>query len=194
MISSAADYRFVDFQRGDLPTEQFNGKIMPLRQDGGGGSDFPEEMLKAEDIAFLAECVRDKAGAFAGLKVLDVDVGFSPQKFVPTKRLSSSQMLNLRSYLANQLSVGFPVSSVGYLKQAMTEIAAYDISANLDSEGKMNNMLAAVASTCGGIWTPTTAAADFERGARVLSAPVAAMFDDAKHLIIPAVRKRFGFS
>ncbi len=183
MITSAAEYDFVDFANGDLPTANFSGAIMPLRSN--------PNILAAEDIAFLAECVRDKAGAFKGLTVVDetVTTGNTPGLFTPTRNISSSQMLSLRSFLAGELARGFPTSdsSRGYLAQSsMTEVAAYGKDGSMYPAPKVAALLAEMATDYGGTWAPTTTEAQFAVGARVLASPVAAMFDDAKHLVIPA--------
>lgn len=54
MITSASDYIFVDFAQGDMPHANFDGDIMPVRQ----GS--LQNILKAEDIAFLAEAAKER--------------------------------------------------------------------------------------------------------------------------------------
>lgn len=181
MITQPSDYEFVDFANGTMYTGGFDGNILPLRQNG------ERNIIKGEDIAFLAECVRDKKGAFNGGKILDGNLPSFAQKFVPTCNLSSSQMLSLRSFMADELSAGFPTTrSIGYLARFPAEIAAFNKSdSDIDATTKFNNLVAYVASTRGGTWSPTTYESDFEVGDKLASAPVAAMFEDAKHLDKP---------
>lgn len=54
MITSASDYKFVDFAQGDMPHANFDGDIMPVRQA------LMQNILRAEDIAFLAEAAKER--------------------------------------------------------------------------------------------------------------------------------------
>ena len=121
MIASAADYHFVDFQNGDLPSDRINGNVMPLRTPGASVE--PQEMLKAEDIAFLYEGMRDKIGAMMGAKKNGTDVetsvypgsasqprghsyGPGPVAIPLTKKISSSQMQDLCYYIEHSAESG----------------------------------------------------------------------------------------
>lgn len=196
MISNAADYRFVDFANGDLPTDRFDGWIMPRRSDPQ--SPYPVEMLKAEDIAFLVECVRDKAGAFKGLTFTSYDE-YQPGGYAPlwanlgsvslTKSISSSQMRGIRNFTTNQLGRGFPHSGWGFLSTPLSEIYSFQLAPGFDFIGRAH---AAIAPQFEGTWPATSQAADFAAGQPVLAAPVEAIFDDAKNLVRPVGTTRFG--
>ena len=196
MITSAADYRFVDFANGDLPTDRFDGWIMPRRSDQQ--SPYPVEMLKAEDIAFLVECVRDKSGAFKGLTFTSYDE-YQSEGYVPiwtnpgsvslTKSISSSQMRGIRNYTTNQLGRGFPHNGLGFLSTPLSEIYSFQLAPGFDFIGRAH---AAIAPQFEGIWPATSQAADFAAGQPVLAAPVEAIFDDAKNLVRPVGTTQFG--
>ena len=97
MITNPNDYAFVDFS-GGLPTGRFCADgIMPLRR--------AKCLPMAQDVAFLAECVRDKLGAFRGITQNGVPIGDTdPGKFTPTWKFQASQMENLRTTLSYALS------------------------------------------------------------------------------------------
>lgn len=187
MISSAADYRFVDFQSGDLPTERFNGKIMPLRQNGGG-SGSPEDMLKAEDIAFLHECVQDKIGAFSGISA-EFPVPSSYTKtttLVPTKKIIGTQMQGIHQRLASALARGIGNYGVGFLETPFTEYSNRFPQERGDNPfGQFIGFL----NTVHGLATvPSSSQSDFARGAKVELAPVESLFTDARNLVMPMFR------
>ena len=96
MITNPDDYAFVDFS-GGLPTGRFGGDIMPLRR--------AKCLPMAEDVAFLAECVRDKLGAFRGITQNGVPIDDAdPGGFTPTWKFRASQMESLRTTLSYALS------------------------------------------------------------------------------------------
>lgn len=192
MISSAADYRFVDFASGDLPTDRFDGNIMPLRSGDAQG------MLKAEDIAFLVECVRDKADAFKNLAF--PSDGYTPDRttpepVVPTKTLSGSQMRSIRSYLGECLrrGNGDPIEGVYFLKSPLEERTRIETSEHLYiSLPGGGPTMQTIKSAHIGAWPETTSVTDFERGAKVAKTPVLHLFSDAANLVAPAYFLYFG--
>lgn len=196
MITSAAQYAFVDFANGDLPTAGFDGWIMPRRSDQQ--SPYPVEMLKAEDIAFLVECVRDKVGAFKGLTFTSYDE-YQPEGHVPiwtnpssvslTKLISASQMRSIRNYTTNQLGRGFPHNGWGFLRTPLSEVYSFQLAPGFDL---VDGAHAVIAPQFEGIWPATSQAADFDAGQPVLAAPVGAVFDDAKNLVRPVGTTQFG--
>lgn len=128
MISKAADYRFVDFESGDMPTDKFDGNVMPKR-DAFGASGFVEGALKAEDIAFLYE-----AAARAPIEWAQYGASekiyleyFLENKLVPTKKLTANQFNlvvdNIRSMVRQRLYDGLSYtihrfsSNVGLLSE-----------------------------------------------------------------------------
>lgn len=201
MITSAAQYAFVDFTNGDLPTAGFDGWIMPRRSDPQ--CPHAAGMLKAEDVAFLVECTRDKAGAFKGLSFPAYRGGYTPGDTTPasvalTKTISGAQMRDIRSYTTNLISVGLrnpriSGGGLGFLQSPFTEIAS--VYSTVDDFGAWDTAWAAFAArNFGGTWAATSQAADFASGAPVASAPVLAIFNDAAHLVRPVYALRFGES
>lgn len=141
MIVSAADYRFVDFQNGDLPIGNFDGGVMPLRpavtQTPGV---FTQKVLKAEDISFLYEGMRDKIGAMMGATINGTQVDEHvhpgtarrprnnissglPTAIPLTKSIKSSQMVDLCYYLADSAASGG--TGVRFLDTSLAEIPVY---------------------------------------------------------------------
>lgn len=191
MISSAADYRFVDFANGDLPTDRFDGWIMPRRSDQQ--SPYPVEMLKAEDIAFLVECVRDKSGAFRGLTFPSYN-DFAPYwadtgAVALTKSIRSDQMRSIRNYTTTQLGKGFPAYGQGFLSTPLSEVSSFQLASGFDF---LNRAHAIVAPQFAGTWAATSQAADFAAEQPVRTAPIEAIFDDAKNLVRPVGTVQFG--
>lgn len=214
MISSAAEYRFVDFAGGTLPTGRFSGGIMPLRpQTTQTPGVLTKDALAAEDVAFLAECVRDKVYAFensgtppdpnGGGYGATTSGAINPRHKVKLeKRISSSQMTDtIRKFIVDCMTGGKinTKEDVGFLRYPFTETSNI---ISLDSDDYAAGTfpipdLSANSTTClavesafYGTWTPTTTVADFAVGAPVAAAPVAALFDDAKNLVVPVMGKR----
>ena len=191
MITDATDYAFVDFANGDLPTNNFDGWIMPRRS--GPQSPYPVGMLKAEDVAFLAECVRDKVGAYKGLIYPSYDFvpgGYKPYdtdpgKVTPTKSISSNQMRNIRNYVTTQIGRGLPDGGIGFLRAPLSDVANHQIPNSTTIQGFIDSAWPPIVAQFGGTWTATSQASDFAAGQPVLAAPVEAIFDDAKNLVRP---------
>lgn len=188
MINNSADYAFVDFAAGDLPTGLFNGNIMPLRDD------MPKDILKAEDIAFLIECVRDKIGAFGDISMPSYNGGYVPSSpflrqtpttktVVPTKTISATQMRAIRTTCTNAITRGFATSNYGFLSSPLTEIST--IATFSGGFNMLQQSHDIVAGRFGGTWAATSTNADFQSGSPVVRAPVRAIFDDAMHLVMP---------
>lgn len=188
MINNAADYAFVDFSAGDLPTALFDGNIMPLRDD------MPKDILKAEDIAFLIECVRDKIGAFGDISMPSLNGGYVPPSpflrqtpptkiVVPTKAISATQMRAIRTTCTNAITRGFATSYYGFLSSPLTEIST--IATFSGGFNMLQQSHTIVAGRFGGTWAATSTNADFQSGSPVVRAPVRAIFDDAMHLVMP---------
>ena len=192
MIDSAADYDFVDFANGDLPTGNFDGNIMPLRDANAA-----QDILKAEDIAFLVESTRDKAGALSSITFPSLGLGpYSqdiPDQVELTKKISSSQMLNIRSYLEKQLDRGLRYGLHGFLSASLVE-ASPMLTWENNFASKIETIMSSLDTTYGGHWNVTSAAANFAVGAKVARAPVRSLFEDIKNLEIPAWWNRFGGS
>lgn len=94
MITQPSDYEFVDFANGDMPTGNFNGQVMPLRQGAA------QDTLKAEDVAFLQEAYAERVAAWYGVEYRDsygslvtypAYPGDTPS-IVPTRRILGRQM------------------------------------------------------------------------------------------------------
>lgn len=197
MIDTAADYAFVDFESGDastfpplpLPTDHIDGHPMPLRD-----ADAQYDVLKAEDVAFLVECVRDKSGAFKGLTFdgyNDYKPSTDPGVVALTARIKGRQMQDIRGYLTRQLQRGVPsLTGNGFLSKPFEEIQELD---HFDTRyPDSRTYLPQIDSEFGGRWSATSQEADFASGAPVLRPPVRAMFDDAKNLVRPVYVTPFG--
>jgi hypothetical protein len=187
MIASATDYRFVDFANGDMPTGNFDGSIMPLRQ---GNMKNP---LKAEDIAFLHECVQDKMGAFSGVSFEWPVPSLYTEGIVmtPTKNISANQMTGIRNRLSTALSRGISNYGVGFLATPFTEYS--NMFAQEFGSSPHSQFLSFLNTDHGLSMAPSSAQGDFAVGARVMRAPVASLFADAQNLTMPVFRWSTGF-
>ena len=186
MITQASDYKFVDFANGSMYTGEFDGNILPLRQGGD------RNIVKAEDIAFLHECIADKRGAFKNAYMLGHNVSLGGSTLTPTGGISSLQIRGIYQYLKDQLETefkpGYTTSNFhGYLQRYPHEISAFDKSADDYTWSKYTHLIDYISLTCGGTWTPTASESDFAAGKPIEVTPIAQTFDDAKHLDKPTV-------
>ena len=188
MISSADEYRFVDFAEGELPlpTGNIDGHPMPLRSGPAQG------ILKAEDVAFLVECVRDKLGAFRGMTSDGEAVYGSdpyPGKVALTRALSGRQMREkVRAPLANALARSFPFYGMGFLSRPLPSGHVFLEDENDDFNSHMDQVIRDVLRPGYGLSAaPTPAEARFNGGEPVVKEPVSQLFDDAKKLTRPVI-------
>ena len=195
MIAAVADYRFVDFANGDLPTGNINGAVMPLRAGAA------QSMLKAEDVAFLHEGVRDKVGALMGLKVHNTTLttGLGPgTSRVPrgdppytvgiplTKQVKGSQMQDLVYYMSLAAQSG--TSGVRFMENAIVEDPNHYQSSASDG-GAGFYSLPQIAT---GV-QPASNGAAFAAGQPVAKAPMLTLFEDLKLFCKPVVMTGIGF-
>lgn len=181
MIDSAADYAFVDFANGDLPSANIDGHPMPLRSGDAMG------ILSAEDVAFLHECIADKTGAFNGLSsgTTELVPGTNARR-VLTRKIEGAQMERTRSYLATALAKGIPTYGLGFLSADLPsgvrflEPEYYD-----DFDSHLSTALAGLDQDYGLHAATTAQSSDFARGAPVARQPVESLFLDAAKLIRP---------
>lgn len=194
MIDSADEYEFVSFPGGGgphQPVDRIDGHPMPLRS----GDDV--KLPKAEDVAFLWECVADKTNAFfRAASYLDnrefsavyghgVDGALTIRRF--DWQFSSEQMTEIRNALVKFLGQGCSqLFAPGFLRTAdLQKVVLYNGTVSPRRDIKRNEMLSAIDQRFGGSWAPTTDADSFKRGAKVEAEPVQHLFDDAKLLAFP---------
>ena len=189
MIANATDYRFVDFQNGDLPSGNFNGGVMPLRpattQTQGV---FTKGALNAEDIAFLHEGIRDKVGAMMGATIhgtqydLFVHPGTArsprgrisagnPAALPLTKSISSSQLVDLCYYLNSAAASGD--TGVRFLDTSLVEIP-------INWSGARSPAATNLPAIVTGVSPLKADMANFAVGKPVAMQPIVDLFDDMK--------------
>ena len=200
MITTPSEYRFVDFTAGDLPTDRFDGGIMPLRT---GISETTEvenfKILRAEDVAFLHECVADKLGAFEGTTSPESWHTFpAGPRLTPTRKLSSVQMIGIRSRLDDALTRGIPnvISpswdlGVGFLARPFEELKKQMPGSGGYPDGgdgmRYSEFISYLDENYFGHWTSSTYESDFAVGAPFDPAKIALLFTDAQKLVTPVL-------
>lgn len=188
VIANIADYDWVDFANGTLPTGNFNGGIMPLVN--------PPYALKAEDKAFLWEALCERWMAFKGSTLDGVDrssIFGSPIIRYLDKRLVGSEMDYTRGKLAVELGKGVPPVGNGYLNSLSITETVYET--DYDGRDWSNKLIAYIddfRTAHGGTWNPTTPANSFVTGAKVESAPILSMYSDLENLEYPVFS--YGFN
>lgn len=181
MITQPSDYKFVDFANGSMYTGGFNGNILPLRQDG------ERNIVKAEDIAFLHECIADKIGAFEGLST---ENSFNPRvgpRLTPKGTISSEQILGIRERLNDELTRE-PTSGITYLGGSWFLSTPFEELKNQMSDtdhSRFDEFANYVTTHYVGHWTSSTSESDFKPNAPVALTPVELLFSDAKNLKYP---------
>lgn len=188
MISQASEYRFVDFTQAEhLPTGNFDGLVMPLRT-GHQGDD--QDILKAEDVAFLYEGIRDKVGAMYGATVYSESASAemylhpgtasiprrgrssTPTAVPLVRQIKAKQMSDLCHYYYGAAEAG--VSGVCFRQEPLAAVPKYWES---ETAVPATRDFPPVAT---GVGPLASNELDFYSGAAVTKAPVLALFEDMK--------------
>ena len=181
MIDTAADYAFVNFAGGDLPTANIDGHPMPLR----AGAD--KNILKAEDVAFLYEGIRDKRGALYGATkrgamiepYFHPDWCYSPASVsvALTKKVSSNQMTTLWRYMNEARAPGS--YGLRFLKKPI-EARPNFVPASSRTYIGIGELYVAFEAEFQGVGAMSADVAAFAYGKPVCADPVLALFEDMK--------------